>query len=63
MTKFSKTVTLETIDPYHPVKFTVTECKSKEDADNEMEKWINDYPELFEKENNIKILRMVLNGK
>lgn len=63
MVKYSKTITLETIDPYHPIKFTVVECDTQQDADAELTKWVNDYPEIFENENNVKILRMVLNGK
>jgi hypothetical protein len=76
MVKFSKTITLETLDSFHPIKFTVIECETKEDADKELNEWIKDYPYLFEVrskipsdkerqsvENNKKIIRMALNGK
>jgi len=63
MTKYGKTITLESIDQFKPVKFTVTECDSKEDADKELNHWIKDYPELLKNENNKKILEWSLNGK
>jgi len=63
MTKFSKTITLETIDPYHPIKFTVSEADSVEDADKELRAWIKQHPELLKIENNKKILEWSLNGQ
>ena len=63
MTKYTKTITLESVDGYKPVKFTVVEADTKEDADKELKKWIDDYPELLKNENNKTILSWVLNGK
>lgn len=63
MTKYSKTITLETVDPYHPIKFTVSEANSIEDADNELNAWIKSHPELLKNENNKKILEWSLNGR
>ena len=63
MVKFSKTVTLETIDPYHPIKFTVSEADSIAELNKELTKWISEHPELLKIENNKKILEWAINGK
>lgn len=61
--KYSKTITLETVDGYHLIKFAVVECESMKAVDNELRTWLRDYPELVKNENNKKILKMVLNDK
>ena len=63
MAKYSKTITLETLDSFHPIKFTVSEADSVKDADKELLKWVKDYPELMKIPNNKKILEWTLNDK
>ena len=63
MTKYTKTIALETIDGFKLVKFATSECDSKEEVDKELKLWLKDYPELLKIENNKKIIELVLNGE
>ena len=60
MCKYSKTITLESIDGFKPVKFTVSEADSIQQCDEEIRKWLKDYPELTKIENNKKIIAWTL---
>lgn len=62
MAKYTKTIALETIDGFKLVKFTTSECETKEAVDKELNEWLKDYPELLKIENNKKIIELVLNG-
>jgi hypothetical protein len=63
MCKYSKEIVLQSIpdNTYRTCRFSVQDMDSKEECDNELRIWINQYPELLQVDNNKKILKAVMN--
>ena len=59
MTKYSKEIVLEA-EPYRTVRFSVSDCPTKESADKELRTWLKDYPDLVSAGTNKKVIDMVL---
>ena len=59
MVTYTKEIVLEAA-PYKTVKFRVEGAKTKEEADNELCRWVLDYPELVDL--NQKVLRDCIKG-
>lgn len=58
---YSKEVVLETINNFRTMRFFVDHCTSTKECDDELKRWIKEYPELLEIKSNRDILRMSLN--
>ena len=63
MCKYSKEIVLQSLpnDVYRTCKFSVQDMDSKEECDKELRLWIEQFPELLAVDNNIKILKAVMN--
>ena len=60
MTKYGLEMILETTSQYKTVKFSVSDCDSKEEAENEMLKWLDKKTELMGNIVNRKVVQLVL---
>jgi hypothetical protein len=63
MCKYSKEIVLQSIpdNAYRTVRFSVQDTTSKDECDEELKTWINQFPDLFLVDNNKKILKAVMN--
>jgi hypothetical protein len=63
MCKYSKEIVLQSIpdNAYRTVRFSVQDMTSKDECDEELKLWINQFPELLIVDNNKKILKAVMN--